>query len=97
MLSFALAVGSVATILAIAASHAQSPPPAGNPTASGVAIECSQSALDTLDARIRNVTDKSKRDAASAEIKAANDLLRRNDFVGCLTHMANAEKALSPS
>jgi hypothetical protein len=97
MLKSASAVASVVAILAAAPAHAQSTTDSGAPTASGVAFECSQSAIDKLDARISDVTDKSRRNAAAAEMKAAGDLMRKNDFIGCTTHMSNAEKALGKS
>ena len=47
-----------------------------------------------MSVRMKAMTDKPKQDMAMAEMKMADDMMKKSDTKACMTHMENAEKAI---
>ena len=85
MLKLLAPITILAAVFSAGLAIAQNPP---------MKMECTQAEMDKLSERMKAMTDKPKQDMAMAEMKMADDMMKKNDAKMCMTHMENAEKAI---
>jgi hypothetical protein len=58
--------------------------------------QCNESQLKQAQNAVDSIKDPEKQSAAKAEMKAAEASLQSNDPSGCLAHLTNASKFVTP-
>lgn len=58
--------------------------------------QCNEAQLKQAQNAVDSIKDPAKQNAAQTEMKAAEASLQSNDPSGCLTHLTNASKLVTP-
>ena len=60
------------------------------------ATQCNEAQLKQAKNAVDSIQDPQKRDAATQELNMAVQMLQNNDPQGCLAHLTNASKYVTP-